>query len=339
MAKLPSKGELIMHISSNSIQEIINVPSKSIFGKSGKTILHLAAKYSPTPDLIQDLVNIMKLKPSKTTQNLKKLAVHIASKHGKLENVQKLVALWPKSIESKDFAGNTPLAVACKYNQYDIAYFFVSNGADLYKKNKSKQIPIQLCAKFGHFSIFALLANLLDSQVWTCIYKNCLQLTIEEGHKELASFILEKSEFKEKCVFQELYNILKSCKSEEMAIVVLECVKERNMSRLVILLTLEISSKTILKYCESELRSDAVYISVIYDRPDLLLEMYYARILKAKDILEISNENLREKCLKFLNEFRRWQNCKTMLFTKKYCKKDCIKRLPNSLVQDVLTYI
>ena len=339
MARLPSKEELIMHISGNSIHEIANLPLKNQYSKSGKTLLHLAAKYSPTPDLIHELVYTYRLKAEKFTRTNKRLAIHIAAKYGKLDIVQILYSIYPKSIESKDYNGNCPLATACKYNQAEIAKFLISSGASMYIKNKSHLLPVQICLKEQHYQLFMSLVPLLDYQTWACINSNCLQLAVKEGHKELVTFILERSDFKEKCTFTTFSNTLKLCKNEDAIEAILEHIKEKNMSRLVALLSLDISSKIIMKFCENELRANSINIATLFDRADLLQEMYYAKILKANEILAIKNENLKEKCMNFVIGFRRWQSCKSLLYTKKYCKKDCIKRLPDSLVNEILTYI
>ena len=339
MARLPSKEELIMHISGNSIHEIANLPLKNQCSKSGKTLLHLAAKYSPTPDLIYELVYTFKLKAGKFTRTNKRLAIHIAAKYGKLDIVQILYSIYPKSIESKDYIGNSPLATACKYNQPEIAKFLISSGASMYIKNKSHLLPVQICLKEQHYQLFMSLVTLLDNQTWACIYLNCLQLAVKEGYKELVTFILERSDFKDKCIFTNFFNILKLCKNEEAIEAILEHIKENNISRLIALLTLRVSSKLIMRFCENELRANSIHIATCFDRADLLQEMYYAKILKVNEILAIKNENLKEKCMNFVIKFRRWQSCKSLLFTKKYCTKDCIKRLPDSLVNEISTYI
>ena len=339
MARLPSKEELIMYISSNSIQEIANLPLKNLYGKSGKNLLHLAAKYSTSQDILHELVYKFKLNPKKSTKAEKRLAIHIAAKYGKLENVQTLFSIYRKSIESKDYNGNCPLAVACKYNHPEIAAFLISSGASMYIKNKSQLLPVQICLKEGHYSLFMSLVPLLDSHTWACIYFNCLQLAVEEGYKELVTSILERSDFKEKCNFNTFFNIAKVCKNDETLEAILEFIKEKNMNRLVALLSLEVNSKIIMRFCDNELRANSKHIALCFDRDDLLQEMYYAKILKMNEILAMQNENLKGKCLKFVLRFKRWQSCKSLLFTKKYCKKDCIKRLPDSLINEMLTYI
>ena len=328
-----------MYISSNSIQEIANLPLKNLYGKSGKNLLHLAAKYSTTPDIIHELVYTFKVNPTKFTRTEKRLAIHIAARYGKLENVQTLFSIFPKSIESKDYNGNLPLAIACKYNQPEIAAYLISSGASMYIKNKSKLLPVQICLKEGHYSLFMSLVPLLDSHIWACIYFDCLQVAVEEGYKELVTFILEKSDFKEKCNFTSFCNLAKLCKNDENLEAILEFIKEKNMNRLVALLTLEVNSKIIMRFCDNELRANSKHIALCFDRDDLLQEMYYAKILKANEILAIQNENIKGKCLKFVIRFKKWQSCMSLLFTKKYCKKDCIKRLPDSLINEMLTYM
>ena len=341
MAELPSREELIICLLNNDINSLYKKPylKKALFGRSGKNLLHLAAKLAVNTNTLQFLVYKTKLSPSKFTNLRKRLAIHIACKHGNLNNVQNLLNLYPKSLNQKDYSGNSPLSVACKYRHLEISQFLVSQGADLCLKNKQILCPLRICAQIAEINIMDLLIGSLDSQNWAAVKINCLALAVGTENNEFVSFLLSKLDFKETCILSSLNSVLKACKSVRMMKVVLDFIKGNRISKLMMMLELNADCELIFEYCESELRGLSIKVPVMYDRADLLAGMYRMGMIRAEELLGLTSESLKEKCEKYLSEFKRWQQTKNVIFVKKYCKKECTNRLQLSLIRQLLTYI
>lgn len=342
MAELPSKEELIICLLNNDISELYKIPDlkNKLFGKSGKNLLHLAAKYSTNPSTLQLIVYKSRTMASKFTIQKKRLAIHIACKHGNLEAVQTLLKIRPNCLNQKDFLGYSPLAVACKYRQLETCSLLVMKGADICTKSKQCLSPLQICSASQDFETLELLISNIDCQTWADVKINCLVLALGTGNSEFVSFLLTKCMFKETCIFTSLVTVLKACKTVEMMKVVLEFIKDKKIAKLLIMLEIEADSGLILEYCENELQGvNSLKIAALYDRDDLMQGLYQKRLVKAEEILEMPWESLREKCRNFTLMFRRWQQTKGVIFIKKYCKKGCISRLPPSLIRQLLAYI
>jgi len=338
MAELPSREELIICLLNDEIYRLYkkSLLKKALFGKSGKNLLHLAAKLAVD---LRFLVNKIKLSPSKFTNQRKRLAIHIACKHGNLKNVQTLLDLYPKSLNQKDYLGNSPLAVACNCRHLKISKFLVSQGADLCLKNKESLCPLLICAQIAEIDIMELLIGSLDGQNWATVKIKCLVLAVGTENSEFVSFLLRTLNFKETCIFNSLNSVLKGCKSVEMMKVVLEFIKGNRISKLMMLLELNADCELILEYCESELRGVGLQVPLLFDRGDLLDGMYRMGIVRAEELLGLVVESLRKNCKDYLLKFKRWQQTKNVIIVKKYCKKECINRLPLSLIRQLLTYI
>lgn len=87
--------------------------------------------------------------------------IHDAVRKGKAARVVALLSEKPKLVSSRDSLGNTPLLLAAKYNQVEIAELLLANGADVNAKNLQSSIPTssQQIAPVGETALgFALLA-------------------------------------------------------------------------------------------------------------------------------------------------------------------------------------
>ncbi|KAI0967027.1 ankyrin repeat-containing domain protein [Xylaria arbuscula] len=76
---------------------------------------------------------------------------------GEYEKAKKRLAERPEDLNSTDFAGNTPLQVACLNGQEDIVQLLIEAGCNLNSYNCDRETPLLDAVENGHLAVVKLL--------------------------------------------------------------------------------------------------------------------------------------------------------------------------------------
>ncbi|VEN57461.1 unnamed protein product [Callosobruchus maculatus] len=84
-----------------------------------------------------------------------------AAKSGDLEQVRRLVAAHPHSVNCRDLDGrhSTPLHFAAGYNRVAVVEFLLGQGADVHAKDKGGLVPLHNACSYGHYEVTELLVK------------------------------------------------------------------------------------------------------------------------------------------------------------------------------------
>lgn len=79
-----------------------------------------------------------------------KSAIHLSILKGDEQTCHLLLQHFPKTIEYKDFEGNSPLLLACKYGHYKVLTLLISCAANINITNNTGDNGLHMSLKYGH---------------------------------------------------------------------------------------------------------------------------------------------------------------------------------------------
>ncbi|XP_065650592.1 uncharacterized protein LOC136078729 [Hydra vulgaris] len=202
---------------------LINDPDKDF-----KRPLHYAAM---TNDVESVKILIHESADSNVTDNEEKTAIHTAAEYGNFKCLQTLVQSSPGNINGTDEKGRSPLHLAAKKGWIKTAETLIEMGAQISGRDDSGWTPLDYAANYGHNKIVSNLicngANVdgIDQNYVTPLHrasinghvdciktllnygasisfqnidgKNCLDLAIENHHKEACMIFISHERWEE----------------------------------------------------------------------------------------------------------------------------------------------
>ncbi|XP_029832405.3 transient receptor potential cation channel subfamily A member 1 homolog [Ixodes scapularis] len=191
------------HAASNAFLDIVqlllrhgaNPAAKNI---SEETTLHSACRYN-YPNVVREIVKHDK-RLVKETDMQWNTPLHAAAYGGFSETAGVLVEAGA-DLEAKNYYECTPLTVACQNGDFDTVATLLGAGASVHSVDKMKNRPLHIAAQFGRETVVKLLLNRRDVRDFICKRnanrKNCLDIAIEEDHRNVVEALLKSSFWKE----------------------------------------------------------------------------------------------------------------------------------------------
>lgn len=337
---LPNSHVVIDALLNNTLKDI---PKRSLhrggaYGKSGKTLLHLAAKYNCQNDVLHYIVNTLKVNPKKASKN-KALPIHVSCKYGNLGPTKFLFSLYETCLDKCDINRETPLAIACKFGQKDLAEYLLGLGANLHCKNKNLWTPLHLASRKGNLALVELLIKLgANCKDLTKSQETCVHLAVQSGNVQTVNLLLPLVDHK---IFSHFGTIFHVCKNDPVMIDFLLKNSDWNrFPKLPILLEICAPEEVIIENCKNELSLNSLYYIQMFDRADLIYGMYIKRILCISEIIRATVNDNYPKCKALMLYLKKWSHTSKLLFVKRYCEKNnCINRLPISLIRECVAFL
>ena len=119
--------------------------------------------------------------------------LHNASYFGKFE-VAKLLIKHGAQIDSRDFEGKTPLAVAASQAHLEVVKLLLENGADVNSKDNYGRIPLLFALHKGKENlevIKLLIEKGSDVESMNNVGENLLHRAVYNGHLDILDFFLK----------------------------------------------------------------------------------------------------------------------------------------------------
>lgn len=142
------------------LEAIKNHPSEALF----KSALEGNQDPKPLRNLLAFCINakfsylvIQLLKRGATLEG--QTAFQMACTQGDMLLIEKLLRYAPHEVRTKNAFGQTPLHLACRHGQLDLAKLLLSMRADIDVKDSSGKTPLSLAATYGHVALIQLLLN------------------------------------------------------------------------------------------------------------------------------------------------------------------------------------
>lgn len=333
--KLPLEvREALLNNDVNELQKL-RLLKGSVYGKKGKTLLHYASKYCTSPKVPIFCVQILKVSAKAMMKRGKASALHVSCKYGRLETAMFLVSVSESCLALSDIQGETPLGLAAKHNHTDLAIMLHRKGGKLQSKNKEFWTPLHWAAKNGNsLLVNYLISESADPNVRTNLYENSLQLAAESGSIETVKILLEFVSDLE--ISKKGTLIHHAYQNPEMIQFLLTNTKWNNYPKLPLLLEIKAPVDLIMRNCTNEL-THALILVFRSDREDILEEMCKNYLIQEACILKLEKSLVSGKCKKVVSFWARWQVIKKILFVQKFDeKKNCISRLPNGLIREIV---
>jgi ankyrin repeat protein len=124
-------------------------------------------------------------------------ALHYTSQFGLSGITKKVLAAANMPIEeavnAKDSWGNTPLTIATKTGQYEMAKLLLNKGADVNARGGEYGNALQAASLGGHEQVVKLLLDKgSDVNARGGVYGNALQAASDRGHEQVVKMLLDK---------------------------------------------------------------------------------------------------------------------------------------------------
>lgn len=335
--KLPSEARQAILINDLNLINSVRLLKGKVYGNKGKTILHYVAKYSEDTLMVGYCINKLKVNPNSLSKRGKISALHVACKYGKVQIARYLLALPDINKEFQDTDGETPLTIASKHNQTELALLLLQHGAQVQSKNKENWTALHWASKQGNYLLATILIQAgINPALVTKNNENCLHLASESGSVQTVEALL-------KLVFPlALSNkgtlLHHSYQHPEMQDYLLMNTVWKDFPKLHILLEINAPVYIVMKHCASELGEKILGLVIRFDRADILQEMSSKHLISEKDIGNLARGPVFGKCEVLLRSLNRWQSVKKLLFVHKFSTKTTVN-LPQGLLRDLSLYI
>ncbi|XP_065282386.1 transient receptor potential cation channel subfamily A member 1 homolog [Dermacentor albipictus] len=191
------------HAARNAFLDIVQVLLKhgaraSAKNSSEETTLHAACHYN-FPNVVREIVKQDARLVNETDMHWN-TPLHVAAQGGFSETAAILVEAGAY-LEAKNYYEWTPLTVACKNGDFDTVSNLLGAGASVNSVDKMKNRPLHIAAQFGNESVVKLLLDRKDVRDFVCKRnankKNCLDVAIEEEHRDVVEALLKSRFWKE----------------------------------------------------------------------------------------------------------------------------------------------
>ncbi|OMJ69812.1 hypothetical protein SteCoe_32374 [Stentor coeruleus] len=315
-----------------------NLRRGRVYGNKGKTLLHLAAKYSTTSTIILYCANTLKIKPQTPSKTFKTLPIHVSCKYGKVEFTQILLSLYCACLEYKDINGDTPLGIACRYNHTDLAFFLLEYGASAFCINKDHYSPLHYASSYGNSK---LVHKLLQSEAKTSLLtksdESPLHLAVSSGNVHTVSLLLPHTSH---MTHSKTGTIFHHCRQDNTMVKHLVQFSDWNkFPKLPILLDIGAPASLIFESCRNEFFGQYLYYIQVFDRADVLYILYSSRITSVKELSTYKFGTLNPKSKALISYLKQWRQRATVLFTYSFSIYHCIKRLNKSLIIELIKFL
>ena len=317
----------------------LRLPKRAVYGKNGKNLVHMAAKYCESTEILDYCIYDLKIKPSTMLKKVKSRALHIACKYGKASITKFLANLADANLEILDNNGETPLSLAAKHNHIDLVVYLQQLGASLHNCNKNGWTPLHWASKNGNSDlVYYLIQAGANPNALTNSKENCLHLAAESDCINTVSTLLDY-----------VFPLLLSCrgtlihhcsKNPKILNFVLANTPWKNFPKLPILLEINAPVYIIVEHCIPEIQGNALKLVAMNDREDLIKELYFKHVFAESGIEMLLQCALKPKCKKVINFLSKWQVIKKILFVYKFsCRTFCKYRLSKSLLREIVSCI
>lgn len=163
----------------------------AVYGKEGKTVLHLAAKHCKNLRMLTICISTLKINSATKTKKSKSTALHYAALSGNFEFVKFFIDLGRLDINLPRKDGSTPLMLAVKYNHVEVVDYLIDMKAQTQTKDKKSWNNAHWAAKNGNYKLFWHLVQLgVPVNSLTEDMENCLHLAATSGSIELVSSLI-----------------------------------------------------------------------------------------------------------------------------------------------------
>ena len=334
-----SKQELI-DILKSSDMDLIGILEKfktKKFGKHKKSLLHLVLKYVGFGEMLEKLVRRFFYLSERYTVSKRRLPIHAACRYGNVDGVKILLGLSTKTLNSKDFEGNSPLALSCMYQNADLLSLLKTYPVNPLSQNNSKQTPLDICIKSQNHSFLNHFLSCIAEQKPS--FFKCLQFALEKNEQNLCSLILSNLEAKDFKPFNLLYSIFESCKgNNDLIKSILEKIKSTRTIKLIILLKLNVASSIIVNYCQDELDGNSIFIANVWNRADLVRECLNNQLIDFREIERASKVEMKPEFQELIRGHLQWNKFKVPLFMRKF-SDSIYSKVPLYVFRDFLKYL
>ncbi|OMJ76277.1 hypothetical protein SteCoe_24372 [Stentor coeruleus] len=315
-----------------------NLRRGGVYGNKGKTLLHLAAKYSTTSNIILYCANTLKIKPQTPSKTFKSLPIHVSCKYGKVEFTQTLLSLYYPCLEIKDSNGDTPLSIACRYNHTNIVFFLLEHGASVFCINKDHYTPLHYASSHGNSK---LVNQLLQSKAKTSLLtknnENPLHLAVSSGDVNTVSLLLPHTSH---ITHSKTGTIFHHCRQDNtMAKHLIQFSDWNKFPKLPILLDIGAPASLIFESCRNEFFGQYLYYIQVFDRADILYILYSSRIISMKELSTYKFGRVNPKSKALISFLKQWRQKAIVLFTYSFCISHYIKRLNKSLIIELIKFL
>jgi Ankyrin repeats (3 copies) len=310
-----------------------------VYGKTGKTLLHLAAKYSSDCSVLSFCVNNLKVKPQTATKN-KRLPIHVSCIYGKLEFTQALIRFNESCINKKDKDGETPLSLACRNKHTEIALYLINCSANPNTVDKHDWTPLHWASKNGDtLLVEKLISHGADPKVKTSNGITTLHLAVESGNVNTVSLLLPIVNVMS--ISHNNQTILHySNKNPEMINFLIKNTQWFTFPKLGILLDIDAPVNVILENCSYEFQGKYLYILMLFDRADVICQLYSRRITNLKELKQENINSNNPKCRALIQYLTRWDQIGKILFLYKFSGNNgFIKRLHLGLLREIVNLL
>ena len=311
----------------------------NVYGKKGMSILHYVVKYSDDLALCDYCIKVIKVKAVVNTKKGKLTPLHMACIYGRIKIVKMLLGLPSIDLNVKDGNGDTPMALASKFNHLDIVLELVHLNALASTKNKKLWTPLHWACKNGNSMMVTIFIQLgLNPNNLTQNDENCLHLASESGCIKTVQII---SQFVNPFKISENGTILHHGKDHiDILDHHLSTTQWKIFLKLPILLEINAPASVIIKHSANEINNFNFELILMYDRDDLIQESYFTGLIKFEDLNSLAQMTQKKRCEKMIKRLLRWQNVKKILFVYMFSMKTKTSiDLPLPLLKEICLYI
>lgn len=311
----------------------------NVYGKKGMSILHYVVKYSDDLNLCDYCIKKIKVKPAVRTKKGKLTPLHLACIYGRIGIVRLLSGLPSIDLNIQDGNGDTPLALASRFNHLEIVLELVHLNALTSTKNKQLWTPLHWACKNGNYMMVTIFIQLgLNPNILNQKEENCLHLASESGCIKTVQII---SQYVNPFKISQNGTILHHGKDHiDILDYFLSKTQWKIFLKLQILLEINAPVSIIIEHSANEINSFNFELILMYDREDLLQECYFSGLIKCEDLNEIAKMAQKKRCEKMIKQLLRWQHVKKLLFVHMFSMKTKTSiDLPLSLLKEICLYI
>jgi ankyrin repeat protein len=319
----------------------LELNTKKEFGSKGKTLLHIAAKYTSSVEIIRFIIRKIGISPRSTCLTARKTALHYACRKGCLAVVRFLVEDCRTNINASMKGKMTPVLIAAKYQRTDIVFYIISKGGNIHHTDIRGWGLVHFAAKSGNYELLIALECLgLSLHSLTKNNELPLHLASESGNIAVIRHLMS--------IGQDIYaydskgkNILEHATdwmtihwilSNTLWVIMKDKV-------LISLLKLKAPIEILLHYCEDYLRLGH---AVIFDRQDIIQFLVRTEKVKLETLINCS---LGKNVSKWVANETLWKKKLGLLYVYKHSKLNTphlhlpFTRLPSCLIREIAHYL
>lgn len=313
------------------------------YGTKGKTLLHIAVKYTSSLEIIRYIIRKLGISARSTCSATRTTALHYACRRGYLPIIKYLVEDCKANVNAVMKGKLTPVLLAAQHCTTDVVFYLISKGANVKQIDIKGWGLVHYAAKSGNYELLLALEQYgISMHSKTKINEMPIHIAAQSGNIEVVKLFM--------ALGQDIYsydskgkNIIEHSHDWYTVHWILSNTLWVIMKEKVIisLLKLKAPLEILVHYCRDYLKLGH---AIIFDREDIIEYLLRNRFINFDMLRSCS---MGKNVTNWVIKHKKWHQNRGLIYIYNFFKEYSvgqeepyfIAKLPKSLIREISSYI